>query len=111
MAQLQADLDHSNEARDELTLKVKTLEQDNLAKEQEITSLTHQKAVLEKDVTTLEEQVKEHKDKASQHSTHTAEIEALTRKTHLHEEEAEQTERQLKETYEKCDPWSCTVRI
>ena len=50
---------------------------------------------------TLEALVKEHKEKASQHSVHSEQIESLTRKNQVHEEEAEQTERQLKETYEK----------
>jgi tropomyosin len=105
LAQLTAELDSANEARDEFAAKVKSLEQENLAKEQEITSLGHQKSHLEAEIEKLEVQVKEHKEKASQHSTHTDQIEALTRKTHLHEEEAEETERQLKETYEKyADP-------
>jgi len=101
LAQLTAELDAANEARDELAAKVKVLEQENLAKEQEITSLGHQKGNLETEVEKLEGLVKEHKEKASQHSVHSDQIESLTRKNQVHEEEAEQTERQLKETYEK----------
>ena len=61
MAALRAEADESAAKVEELKAKVKALESENLAKEQEITSLSHKNQVLEADVEKLESGIKEHK--------------------------------------------------
>jgi tropomyosin len=101
LTQLTTELDAANEARDAANAKVKTLEAEVLAKDQEITSLTHKIGVSEDEIEKLEALVKEHKEAASKASTHSDQLESLQRKSNLHEEEAEATEQRLKETFEK----------
>lgn len=80
---------------------MKSLEQENLQKEQEITSLQHKNSVLEKEVEKLEDlhgKAKKEVDASAQHGTQN---ESLQRKVQLLEEEAEENDKNLRETNEK----------
>lgn len=81
--------------------KVKTLEQDILSKDQQITSLTHRNGVLEGNVESLDQKVKDHKQTADDLGVHGTQNEALQRKLQLLEEEAETADRHLREANEK----------
>jgi len=101
MAALRVEADESAGMVEELKAKVKQLEQENLAKEQEITSLSHKNQVLEADLEKAEGQVKDLKALADEGGTATSHNESLTRKLQVLEEEAEQADRNLRETNEK----------
>lgn len=93
--------DESSSKVDELKGKVKTLEQENLQKEQEITSLQHKLSVAEGEVEKLETahgDAKRAVDESAQAGTHN---ESLQRKVQLLEEEAEENDKTLRETNEK----------
>ena len=85
----------------ELKAKVKHLEQENLAKEQEITSLSHKNQLLESEVEKLEAGVKQAKEEAALGTQHGTQNESLQRRLQLLEEEAEESDKQLRETNEK----------
>lgn len=110
MSALRLEADEAHEKNEELKARVKTLEQENLEKEQEITSLTHRNQLLEGEVEKLESSAKEAKDAASQSAQHDTQNEALQRRVQLLEEEAEEADRNLRETNEKyvplCSPLS-----
>ena len=101
MQTLRLEADESSAKAEELKTKVKTLEQENLAKEQEITSLTHRNQVLEGEVETLEDKLKEAKGAAAESSQATTQAESLQRRLQVLEEEAEKADQTLKETNEK----------
>jgi tropomyosin len=101
MNALRIEADENQAKAEELQTKVKTLEQENLAKEQEITSLTHRNQLLEAEVEKLETGVKEAKSLAGESAQHGAQNEALTRRLQLLEDEAEQADKTLRETNEK----------
>ncbi|CAG7948118.1 unnamed protein product [Penicillium nalgiovense] len=101
MVTLRAEADEAHELVDELKAKVKTLEQENLSKEQEITSLNHRNQLLEEEVEKAEAALKEAKDAASQSLQHDTQNEALQRRVQLLEEEAEENDKTLRETNEK----------
>lgn len=93
--------DEATARAEELATKVKTLEQENLSKEQEVTSLTHRNQLLESQNETLEAKVNEHKSAADQSAHHGTENETLSRKLQILEDEAEQADKSLRETNEK----------
>ena len=101
MNTLRIEADDNAAKAEELKSKVKTLEQDNLQKEQEITSLTHRNQLLEGEVEKLETSLKEAKSAAGESSQHSQQNESLTRKMQLLEEEAETADKTLRETNEK----------
>ena len=103
MNALRVEADEAHDQVEELKTKVKTLEQENLSKEQEITSLNHRNQLLEEVVEKLEASVKEAKDAANQSAQHDTQNEALQRRVQLLEEEAEESDRALRETNEKYD--------
>jgi tropomyosin len=107
MNALRLEADEAHEQVEELKTKVKTLEQENLSKEQEITSLNHRNQLLEEEVEKLESSVKEAKSAADQSAQHDTQNEALQRRVQLLEEEAEENDRTLRETNEKYGqfPW------
>lgn len=116
MNALRVEADDAHEKVEELKAKVKTMEQENLSKEQEITSLNHRNQLLEEEVEKLENSVKEAKDAANQSAQHDTQNEALQRRVQLLEEEAEENDRTLRETNEKYDsqypiPWGVTDRM
>jgi tropomyosin len=101
MAALRVEADDSAALAEELKTKNKTLEQENLAKEQEITSLSHKNQLLEAQVEKMETDIKEHKTKAEEGLGHQGTNESLSRKLQVLEEEAETADRNLRETNEK----------
>lgn len=86
---------------EDIQKQVKTLEQENLAKEQEITSLTHKNGLLEADVEKQENVVKDLKVRGAENAEHGSQNEALQRRLQLLEEEAEESDKNLRETNEK----------
>lgn len=108
MNTLRLEAEDAQEKVEELKGKVKTLEQENLAKEQEITSLNHRNQLLEAEVEKLESSLKEAKDAANQSAQHDTQNEALQRRLQILEEEAEEADRTLRETNEKCDSLPAT---
>lgn len=101
MATLRQEQEETAAKYEELQAKVKTLEQENLAKEQEIKSLSHNNQRLEGEVEKLEGGIKEHKSIADQSSEHSNQNEALQRRLQLLEEEAEEADKNMRETNEK----------
>ena len=98
---LRAETDTAHEKIDELNAKVKTLELSSTSKDQEITSLTHRNELLEKKLEEYEEKLEKLKGLEHDESGARGERESLLRKVALLEEEAEQNDKQLKETTEK----------
>lgn len=101
MNALRIDSENAQEKAQELSAKVKTLEQENLAKEQEITSLSHRNQLLEAEVEKLEASVKDAKAIADQSSHHGTQNESLQRRLQLLEDEAEEADKNMRETNEK----------
>lgn len=101
MNQLRLEADESALKVEEMQTKMKTLEQDNLAKEQEITSLQHKNGLLEAEVEKLETAIKDFKQAAEDGTQHSTTNETLTRRLQLLEEEAEEADKTLREANEK----------
>ena len=101
MNALRVEADGSAAQVDELKAKVKTLEQENLQKEQEITSLQHKQSVLEQEVEKIEGLHTKAKADADQSAQHSTTSENLQRKVQVLEEELEQNDKNLRETNEK----------
>ena len=101
MSSLRVEADENMAKAEEMKGKVKVLEQDNLTKEQEITSLTHRNQLLESEVEKLETGLKEAKTMSADAAQHGQANENLTRKLQLLEEEAELSDKTLRETNEK----------
>jgi tropomyosin len=101
MNQLRIEADEASAKVEDLQKDVKSLDQQNLMKEQEITSLNHKNSVLEAEVEKLEAQVKEHKATAEEGSQHGTHNETLQRRLQLLEEEAEEADKNLRETNDK----------
>lgn len=101
MNQLRLEADDSAQKVEEMSAKVKTLEQDNLAKEQEVTSLSHKNGLLEAEVDKLDTMIKDFKKAAEDGTQHSTTNEALTRRLQLLEEEAEEADKTLREANEK----------
>ena len=93
--------DEAQSKAEELKVKVKTLEQENLAKEQEITSLSHKNQLLETEVEKLESGIKQAKEEAAVGSQQGTQNETLQRRLQLLEEEAEEADKNLREKNEK----------
>lgn len=102
MNALRLEADESGAKVEELSSKVKSLEQENLQKEQEITSLQHKNSVLEQEVDKLENLHKDAKAAADESAQHGTTNETLQRRLQLLEEEAETNDKNLRETNEKC---------
>ena len=101
MNALRAEADESAAKVEELSSKVRTLEQENLQKEQEITSLQHKNGVLEQEVEKLEGLHKDAKAAVDESAQHGTQNESLQRRLQLLEEEAEENDKNLRETNEK----------
>jgi len=98
---LRVENDEVSAKHEDLQGKVKVLEQENLAKEHEITSLSHKNQLYESEVETLEKKNKEIQkalEEASGAGTHN---ESLQRRLQLLEEEAEESDKNIRETNEK----------
>lgn len=84
---------------------MKSLELSSTSKDQEITSLTHRNELLEKKLEEYEEKMEKFKGLENDESGARGERESLLRKVALLEEEAEQNDKNLKETTEKYFPY------
>jgi tropomyosin len=101
MQALRLEADDSAQKAEEYKNKLKTLETENTQKEQEITSLSHKNQVLESEVEKLEGQVKTFKDEAGAGAGASSQVEAMQRKIQVLEEEAEESDRTIRELNEK----------
>lgn len=101
MAALRVEADESAATAEEMKTRVKTLEQANLSKDQEIQSLSHKNQLLEAEVDKLETGVKEAKKMAEESGMSSRESESLQRKLQVLEEEAEAADSNLRDTNEK----------
>src|ERR1700709_2068286 len=101
MNQLRIESDSNAAKVEDLQKQIKTLEQENLQKEHEITSLQHKNSQLETEVEKLEEAIKDHKKGAEEGSTAVTQNETLQRRLQLLEEEAEEADKNLRETNDK----------
>lgn len=108
MESLRLEADKSAADVEDLKAKLKALEQDNLSKEHELKSLTHKNSQLEAEVEKLDKDVKEAKEIAASHREIGSNNEALNRRLQLLEEEAESSDKTIRETNEKyypCEYW------
>lgn len=101
MEALRIEADESSARAEELKTKVKQLESETTQKEQEITSLSHKNSVLESEVEKLETQVKTFKDEAGAGAQAGSQAEGMQRKIQVLEEEAEESDRTIRELNEK----------
>jgi tropomyosin len=101
MQALRIEADESSTKAEEYKAKVKALESENTQKEQEITSLAHKNQVLETEVEKLEGQVKTFKEEAGAGAAAGTQAESLQRKIQVLEEEAEESDRTIRELNEK----------
>jgi tropomyosin len=101
MNSLRIEADAAAERAEQLQAKVKELELENLQKEQDITSLQHKNRVLEADVEKLEASIKDIKATADENTQHGTVNETLQRRLQLLEEEAEEADKNLRETNER----------
>ena len=101
MESLRLDQESTQAKLEETQAKNKQLEQENLAKEQEITSLSHKNQLLEAQVEKLESTHKDLKGELEQSGQHGTQNEALQRRLQLLEEEAEESDKNIRETNEK----------
>lgn len=95
------EVETSTATSEELKAKVKALEQENTAKEQEIRSLTHKNGVLEQDLEKVEAEVKKLKTEVGEMGHHGTQNESLQRRLQILEEEAEESDRNIRETNDK----------
>lgn len=111
MNQLVIKADEATAEAEEAKTRVKTLEQENLQKEQEITSLQHKNGLLEAEVEKLEAQIKDAKAAGEEGAQHGTQNEALQRRLQLLEDEAEEADKNLRETNDKyAAPLSYTLK-
>ena len=101
MNSLRLEAEEAAAKNEELQGKVKALEQENLSKEQDITSLQHKNGVLETEVDKLETSIKDFKKVADEGQQHGTQNETLQRRLQLLEEEAEEADKTLREANEK----------
>src|SRR3954469_5858002 len=101
MEALRVEADESAARAEEFKTKFNALETEHTQKEQEVTSLTHKNSVLEAEVEKLETQVKTYKDEAGAGAQAGTQAESLQRKIQVLEEEAEESDRTIRELNEK----------
>lgn len=101
MKQLRIEADESAAKVEEFQKQVKVLEQENLQKEHEITSLQHKNTQLESDLEAAEAKNKDLKEAADAGGGHMTQNEALQRRLQLLEDEAEEADKNLRETNDK----------
>ena len=107
MAALRVEADESSALAEEMKAKVKTLEQENLSKDQEISSLTHKNQLLESEVEKLESGIKDAKKMAEESGATGREAEGLQRRLQVLEVEAEAADSNVRDTNEKYVSWFC----
>jgi tropomyosin len=111
MNSLRMETEEAQAQNEELRARIKVLEQENLTKEQEITSLGHRNTLLEEEVDKLEKALTDAKSAADSGAAHSTEMDSLQRKLQLLEDEAEEADKNLRETNEKyvADPVTCPL--
>jgi tropomyosin len=78
------------------------LEQEALQKDQEISSLQHKLGLMEQDLEKAEGKLQDHKVSKEEEDSSKSNADILQRKLSMLEEELETTEKNLRETTEKC---------
>lgn len=101
MTALRVEADENATQVEELKKKVKELEQKTLDGDHEIKSLSTKNAVLEKEVEKLEAGIKEAKDLAGDAQHQGTQNETLQRKLQMLEEQAEESDKTLRDTNDK----------
>lgn len=101
LASLRLEVEGTTSKNEELQAELKTLKQESIAKEQEIKSLTHRNGLLEAEVEKLESGIKEAKGIAAESRDHSTQNESLQRRLQLLEDEAEEADRNMRETNDK----------
>ncbi|KAF3916731.1 Tropomyosin-1 [Dactylellina cionopaga] len=101
LTKLSADLEVAKAANEDLQKEKKDLDAVLLSKENDISSFTHKNTQLEADIEKLEKALADAKKEALEGAQHGTTSDNLQRKVQILEEEAEVTEKQLKETIEK----------
>lgn len=99
---LRAEADASIERAEAAEAKNKKLEMELLAREQEITSLSHKLNVMEGDLEKAEAKLADAKHAREDGDSAKSTAENLQRKIQILEEELDNAEKNLKETVEKC---------
>lgn len=99
---LRAEADASIERAEAAEAKNKKLEMELLAREQEITSLSHKLNVMEGDLEKAEAKLADAKNAREDGDSAKSTAENLQRKIQILEEELDNAEKNLKETVEKC---------
>lgn len=107
MQSLRVEADEATAKVEELKKQVKALEHENLQKEQEITSLQHKNGLLDAQVEKLEAEKKDLKATAGDSHQHATQNETLQRRLQLLEEEAEEADKNLRETNDKYVTITC----
>lgn len=111
MQSLREEADDANGKVHELRQQVKVLEQSNLEKEQEITSLQHKNGLLDARIEKLEGEKKDLTATAGDSHTHATQNETLQRRLQLLEDEAEEADKNLRETNDKYAPITCAALL
>jgi tropomyosin len=108
--QLRTEADAATDRAEEAEARNKKLEQQLLEREQEISSLTHRLSLAGADNDKYEDQLKDLKRQVASSDSAGHTNEGLTRKVQLLEEELDASEKNLKETVEKC-AFTFAIRI
>lgn len=111
MQSLREEADEATAKVEELRQQVKTLEQTNMEKGQEITSLQHKNGLLDAQVEKLEAEKKELAATAGDSHSHATQNETLQRRLQLLEDEAEEADKNLRETNDKYGPVNCMAGL
>lgn len=104
LASLRQEADNAVARAEEAEAKVKKLEQQQLEKDQDITSLQHKLSVADEQLEKFESKLTESKAQAQDAESNKATNEGLSRKVQLLEEELDAAEKHSKEVVEKCVP-------
>jgi len=102
LTSLRAEADSAVDRAEQAEAKNKKLEQEILAKDQEIQSLKHKLDLFETDLEKAEGKLKDAKQAHDEHETSKSAIDALQRKIQLLEDELDTAEKNVKETVERC---------
>lgn len=98
---MKLDAEKWQEKSDDLAVRIKELEQENLEKDHQIQALTRKNATLEENVEKLEADLEEFKQSAGESHSLKTTNDNYTKKNQLLEEELEASDKNLKETTEK----------
>jgi tropomyosin len=111
LAALRTEADVAIDRAEAAEAKNKKYEQELLQKDQEITSLNHRLTLLDSELGDSEAKAVKYKADLDEAERGKATNESLTRKIELLEEELDAAEKNVKETVEKCVPFSVPVLV